>query len=153
MFCCLPHIHRQKCFIRSIRFVGAIPTSHINLIVILALEIFRRLTSTYPLRHPMELPHAHGQRRCPRVFNVLTRSLKTKRKMLTSRHGKQVLGGFLFSQNQTAKASADQNRTGKSRHRKQFFGGFFVFTKANGKSLSRTKQNVQKQTQKASRTR
>lgn len=107
--------------IRSVRFVGTTPTSHLK-VVMLALGIIRCLVRTYPRRHP-EPPHI------PAAFHAITDGDVVPMSPKYSPDTHQI------------PQNSQKRQTPTSRHRKHFFGGFFLFAKANGKSLSRTKQN------------
>jgi hypothetical protein len=147
----------------------------------LTLEIITWLVMTYPRCHP-ESPHVPAAflattdrdvapmspKYSPDTHHVLTRSPKEKTKETpetpetpTTTQEAIFLGGFLFSQKQTAKASEEQNKTWKKADPETpettteeaiFFWVFFCFHKSKRQKPQKNKtKHGKKQTQKYKR--
>ena len=151
---------------KTFHSIGSMPTSHLEVIVMLALGLgaircLKRLTlvATQLSHHTLCcLPRDHRQRPCPHVSKVLTifpKQNKDKTKTPERQQGTQkaiFLGFFLFSQKQTAKASAEQSKTPTTNTKSKFFGGFLFSQKQTAKASTEQNKTSKKQTQKATKT-
>ena len=111
------------------------------------------LEKTYPRRHPIEPPHALLPSACSQTetlspcpqstYHIPQTKQKQNAKRQTpnanKKHKKQIFLGFLFSQKQTAKASAEQNKTPITNTERNFFWGFLSSQKQTAKAS--TEQN------------
>lgn len=110
------------------------------------------IEKTYPRRLPIEPPHAllPSARSQTETFPMSPKYLpfpqdKQKRQKRQQETQKAIfLGGFFVFTKANGKSLSRTEQNANNQHKKQFFWGFFIFTKANGKSLNRTKQNVKK---------